>query len=51
MNPCRMLSAENIASMTPEARRNAGISERTIRVSIGIEHPEDLVADFEQALA
>ncbi len=32
------------ASMTPEARRRAGISERTIRVSVGIEDPEDLVA-------
>lgn len=38
------------ASMTAEARRKAGISERTIRVSIGIEHPDDLVADFKQAL-
>ncbi len=38
------------ASMTPEARRAAGISEKTIRVSIGIEHPDDLVADLRQAL-
>jgi cystathionine beta-lyase/cystathionine gamma-synthase len=33
-----------------EARRAAGISERTIRVSAGIEHPDDLVADLQQAL-
>jgi cystathionine beta-lyase/cystathionine gamma-synthase len=38
------------ASMTPEARRRAGISERTIRVSVGIEDPADLVADMRQAL-
>lgn len=38
------------ASMTLEARRNAGISERTIRVSVGIEHPDDLVADMRAAL-
>jgi O-succinylhomoserine (thiol)-lyase len=38
------------ASMTLEARRNAGISERTIRVSVGIEHPDDLIADLRQAL-
>jgi cystathionine gamma-synthase len=38
------------ASMTLEARRAAGISESTLRVSIGIEHPDDLVADLRQAL-
>jgi len=38
------------ASMTAEARVEAGISEKTIRVSIGIESPEDLVADLKQAL-
>jgi cystathionine beta-lyase/cystathionine gamma-synthase len=38
------------ASMTPEARLRAGISERTIRVSAGIEDPADLVADLRQAL-
>lgn len=38
------------ASMTLEARRAAGISERTIRVSVGIEHPDDLIADMRQAL-
>ncbi len=38
------------ASMTLDARRAAGISENTIRVSVGIEHPDDLVADMRQAL-
>jgi methionine-gamma-lyase len=31
--------------------RAAGISEGSIRVSAGLEHPDDLWADFEQALA
>lgn len=38
------------ASISMEARREAGISERTIRVSVGIESPEDLVADMQNAL-
>ena len=38
------------ASMTLQARREAGISERTIRVSVGIESPDDLVDDLQQAL-
>jgi O-succinylhomoserine (thiol)-lyase len=38
------------ASISVQARREAGISERTIRVSTGIEHPDDLVADLRQAL-
>ncbi|WP_437185042.1 trans-sulfuration enzyme family protein [Planctomicrobium sp. SH668] len=38
------------ASMTQEARRTAGISESTVRLSVGIEHPEDLVADLLQAI-
>jgi cystathionine gamma-synthase len=38
------------AAMTPDARRAAGISEKTIRVSVGIEHPDDLVADMKAAV-
>lgn len=38
------------ASMTLEARRTAGISESTLRVSVGIEHADDLVDDMRQAL-
>jgi cystathionine gamma-synthase len=38
------------ASMTPEARRRAGITDSVIRLSVGIEDPADLVADLEQAL-
>ena len=38
------------ASMTPEARQAAGITDKTIRVSVGIENPDDLVEDMWQAL-
>ncbi len=47
--------AEHPATMThsdvpPEEQRRMGISEKMIRLSIGVEHPEDLIADIEQAL-
>ena len=38
------------ASMTPEARRRAGIGDGLIRLSVGIEDAEDLIADLVQAL-
>jgi len=38
------------ASMDPEARARAGISDALIRLSIGIEAAEDLVRDVERAL-
>ncbi|MFZ9085190.1 MAG: cystathionine gamma-synthase family protein [Steroidobacteraceae bacterium] len=48
--------ASHPAAMTHsdiEAARRAeiGITENMIRISIGIEHPDDLIADFRQALA
>ena len=39
------------AGLTPAEREAAGIAEGLIRVSIGIEATDDLIADFEQALA
>ena len=36
--------------MSAAARAEAGITDNTIRVSVGIENPEDLVADMRQAL-
>lgn len=39
------------ASMDPEARRRAGISDTLIRLAVGIEDPRDLVADLSQALS
>jgi glycine/D-amino acid oxidase-like deaminating enzyme len=38
------------ASMTLEMRRGAGITDKTLRVSVGIEHPDDLIADMRRAL-
>ena len=38
-------------AMTPEARRNAGISDELLRLSVGIEDVADLLADLDQALA
>ncbi len=38
------------ASISEEARRAAGISPATIRLSIGIEHPDDLIADLHRGL-
>ena len=38
------------ASMPAAARAEAGITDDMIRVSIGIEHVDDLIADLEQAL-
>ena len=48
--------ASHPAAMThlsvPEARRAAlGISDNLVRISIGVEDADDLIADFEQALA
>jgi methionine-gamma-lyase len=34
-----------------EVRQRIGVLETTIRLSIGIEHPDDLIADLTQALA
>ncbi|MBX9576344.1 MAG: cystathionine gamma-synthase [Caulobacteraceae bacterium] len=37
-------------AMTPEARRTAGIGDGLIRLSVGLEHPDDLWADLERGL-
>ncbi|WP_036137236.1 cystathionine gamma-synthase [Luteibacter sp. 9135] len=39
------------ASMAPEARKVAGISDSLLRLSVGIEDGDDLLADLEDALA
>lgn len=36
---------------TPEERAALGITDQLVRLSVGIEDPEDLLADLEQALA
>ncbi|MEQ9410117.1 MAG: PLP-dependent aspartate aminotransferase family protein [Fuerstiella sp.] len=38
------------ASMSPEGRQAAGITEKTVRMSVGLEHGDDLVDDLKQAL-
>jgi methionine-gamma-lyase len=47
--------AEHPATMThsdiePEAQQRMGITEKLIRISVGVENPEDLVLDIKQAL-
>jgi len=46
--PPRLLQPRD---MTAEQRRWSGITDRTVRLSIGIEAVDDLIADLEQALA
>jgi O-acetylhomoserine (thiol)-lyase len=36
--------------MSPEAKRSAGVKPEMIRLSIGIEHIDDIIADLDQAL-
>ena len=38
------------AAMTPEARKTAGIGDGLIRLSVGLEHLDDLWADLERGL-
>jgi O-acetylhomoserine (thiol)-lyase len=37
--------------LNAEELKSAGVSEDLVRLSIGIEHIDDLIADLEQALA
>jgi len=39
------------ASVPPEERLAKGITDRLVRLSVGLEEPADLMEDFEQALA
>ena len=39
------------ASLTAEQRAQAGIPDGFLRFSLGLEDPDDLIADFAQALA
>ena len=38
-------------SVPPERKAALGISDNLVRISIGVEDPDDLIADFDQALA
>jgi cystathionine gamma-synthase/methionine-gamma-lyase len=37
-------------SVPKERREAAGVSDATIRLSVGIEHEDDIIADLTQAL-
>jgi O-succinylhomoserine sulfhydrylase len=39
------------SKLTEEERATVGIAPGMVRISVGLEHPDDLVADIEQALA
>jgi methionine-gamma-lyase len=39
------------SGLTPEERKSIGITDALVRISIGIEHPDDLIADLEQGFA
>ncbi len=39
------------ADVSPEDKQSVGLSDKLIRMSIGLEHPDDLIADLDQALA
>jgi cystathionine beta-lyase/cystathionine gamma-synthase len=47
---CHPASSTHRAA-SKEALTQMGIAETTIRLAVGIEHPDDLIADLEQALA
>ena len=36
--------------LSPSRRERLGVKENLIRVSLGIEHPDDVIEDIEQAL-
>ena len=38
------------SKLSPEERKLSGITDGMIRVSVGLEHIDDLLADFDQAL-
>ena len=38
------------SQLTPEQLKQSGISENTVRLSIGLEDKADIIADLEQAL-
>ncbi len=47
---CRAMASSH-ASVSAEARKHLGVSDALIRLSVGIEDIDDLIADFETTLA
>jgi len=48
---CSIPATMTHAAMTPQARQEAGVADGLVRLSVGLESPEDLIADLDQALA
>ena len=44
-------AASSHANLSPEDRERVGVTDDLVRISVGIEHVDDLIADFDQALA
>jgi len=44
-------AASSHSGLSPEDRARIGITDALVRVSVGLEAPEDLIEDFDQALA
>jgi O-succinylhomoserine sulfhydrylase len=38
------------SKLTAEERKESGITDGLLRLSVGLEHIEDIIADFEQAI-
>ncbi|WP_309241915.1 trans-sulfuration enzyme family protein [Brevibacillus daliensis] len=47
---CTYPSTQTHADIPVEVREYVGVCDRLLRLSVGIEHPKDLIADLEQAL-
>ena len=39
------------SQLTPQEQLQTGVTENYVRLSLGIEHPDDIIADLDQALA
>ena len=39
------------SAYSPEELKEAGIPEGLVRISVGLENPDDIIADFQQAFA
>jgi cystathionine beta-lyase/cystathionine gamma-synthase len=48
--PLRHRDAVTHSGLTPEDKLLGGITDNLVRLSIGIEHHEDLIRDLDQAL-
>ena len=47
----KLLKQANNKRLTPEEQLKTGVTDGYVRLSIGIEHIDDIIADLDQALA